>query len=100
MNTLTESTVHAFVAAKLKGMRVLSVGSTQTPTGQDIIIRLARTEEHERQHGGGYLDQYGEWHGDGCQVGCNCWDCVQLTLGTKVSRKNAHETAQNARSAE
>ena len=44
MNTLTESTVLAFVAQKLQGYRVLSAGSTQTPNGQDIIIRLIAEE--------------------------------------------------------
>ena len=44
VSQLTESTVLAMVAAKLQDMRVLSVGATQTPSGQDIIIRLARKE--------------------------------------------------------
>ena len=48
--TLTESTVLAMVAQKLQGMRVLSVGTTQTPSGQDIIIRLAKTAPETAQN--------------------------------------------------
>ena len=40
LTRLTDDLVLRFVAAKLKGMRVVSVGTSPSDAGEDIIIRL------------------------------------------------------------